>query len=53
MLTRSYFGQGYVDAGNLRAAKKQLEAIEDLGGKETWAFASLQTVIESGVTVNY
>ena len=45
ILARSYMGQGLVADGDLAGAKAQLKAIGDLGGVETWAYASLEKSI--------
>lgn len=45
ILARSYYGQGLVSQGKVDLAKAQLNAIEDAGGKGTWAHTSLQAVI--------
>ena len=53
ILARSYMGQGFVEAGELEAARAQLIEIRLRGGTGTWAEASLQTAIESGKTYSY
>ncbi|MEM9435025.1 MAG: tetratricopeptide repeat protein [Pseudomonadota bacterium] len=45
---RSYLGQGFVDAGDLKNARKQLRQIRQRGGRNTWAEHALRVAIESG-----
>jgi tetratricopeptide (TPR) repeat protein len=53
LLVRSYMGQGFVQAGDLAAARRQHEEILARGGKGTWAEESLRTALSSGRTYRY
>lgn len=53
LLARSYMGQGFVEDGNLDAARLQLAEIEARGGGYSWAGTSLRKAIYTGKTVNY
>jgi tetratricopeptide (TPR) repeat protein len=53
LLARSYMGQGYVEDGNLDAARVQLAEIEARGGGYSWAGTSLRKAIYLGKTYNY
>lgn len=53
LLVRSYLGQGFVESGDLAAARRQHEEILARGGHGTWAEASLRTALESGKTYRY
>lgn len=53
LLVRSYMGQGFVEAGDLAAARRQHEEILARGGKGTWAEESLRTALSSGRTYRY
>lgn len=52
ILARSYMGQGLAAEGDLAGAVEQLEEISLRGGRETWAYASLERAI-GGVAVDY
>src|SRR6056297_4113424 len=45
LLARSYMGQGYVETGDLDAARVQLAEIETRGGGYSWAGTSLRKAI--------
>lgn len=53
LLVRSYMGQGFVESGDLAAARQQHEEILARGGKGTWAEASLRDALASGRTYGY
>ncbi len=53
ILARSYMGQALVEQGNLADAKDQLSAIQEAGGKGTWAETSLSQAILTGKTYSY
>ena len=53
LLARSYMGQGFVEDGNLDAARLQLVEIEARGGGYSWAGTSLRKAIYTGKTANY
>jgi Tfp pilus assembly protein PilF len=53
LLVRSYMGQGFVEAGNLVAARGQHDEILARGGKGTWAEESLRKALSSGQTYRY
>jgi Flp pilus assembly protein TadD len=53
ILARSYMGQGYVEAGDIVAARELLIEIRQLGGAGSWAEASLRQAIETGTTYSY
>ena len=53
LLARSYMGQGFVAAGEMRAARQQLIEIRTRGGKGTWAETSLVAALATGTTFNY
>jgi tetratricopeptide (TPR) repeat protein len=53
LLVRSYMGQGFVDSGDLAAARRQHDEILARGGKGTWAEASLRDALASGRTYRY
>jgi tetratricopeptide (TPR) repeat protein len=53
LLVRSYMGQGFVEAGNLAAARKQHEEIVARGGSGSWAEVSLRQALASGRTYRY
>lgn len=53
ILARSYMGQALVEQGDLVGARRQLRAIVDAGGKESWAHASLYQALTTGVTYTY
>ncbi len=53
LLARSYMGQGYVEDGDLDAARVQLAEIETRGGGYSWAGTSLRKAIYLGKTYNY
>lgn len=52
-LVRSYMGQGFVESGELGAARQQHQEILARGGLGTWAEMSLRTALASGRTYNY
>lgn len=45
ILARSYMGQGLIADGDIVGAEAQLEEIEKRGGKDTWAYASLEKAL--------
>jgi hypothetical protein len=45
--------RGFVEAGDLAAARRQHEEILARGGKGTWAEESLRTTLSSGRTYRY
>lgn len=53
LLARSYMGQGFVENGDLDAARVQLAEIEARGGGYNWAGTSLRKAIYLGKTFNY
>lgn len=53
LLVRSYMGQGFVESGELGAARQQHQEILTRGGQGTWAEVSLRTALASGRTSNY
>ena len=53
LLVRSYMGQGFVESGDLAAARRQHEEILARGGKGTWAEVSLRDALVSGRTYRY
>ncbi len=53
LLVRSYMGQGFVESGDLAAARRQHEEILARGGKGTWAEVSLRDALASGRTYRY
>ncbi|MGX9354326.1 hypothetical protein ACS3SW_03955 [Roseobacteraceae bacterium S113] len=53
ILARSYMGQALLANGQRGAAFKQYRAILELGGKGSWAEASLRDALETGRTYNY
>ena len=53
ILARSYMGQGMVKLGQIQAAKLQLKEIRARGGEGTWAEASLNKAITTGLVTNY
>lgn len=53
LLVRSYMGQGFVESGELGAARQQHQEILARGGQGTWAEVSLRTALASGRTYNY
>lgn len=52
-LARSYYGQLLVQMDELAMAEDQLSQIRAHGGAGTWAYRSLQTAIETGVTYSF
>ena len=52
LLARSYMGQGMVDAGDLVGAHGQLREIAARGGRDSWAFASLDGALR-GLDTDY
>jgi len=46
VLARSYYGQSLAERGHKTAAKLQLASIAEHGGEDTWAYASLASVID-------
>lgn len=50
ILARSYMGQGLVQQGEFEAAEIQLAMIEQLGGKESWAYRALELALEGSET---
>jgi len=53
LLVRSYMGQGFVEAGDLAAARRQHEEILARGGQGSWAEISLRDALASGRTYRY
>lgn len=53
LLVRSYMGQGFVESGDLAAARRQHEEILARGGQGTWAEVSLRDALASGRTYRY
>jgi len=53
LLVRSYMGQGYVESGNLQAAKIQLVEIRRRGGDNSWPEISLDKAIDRGEGYSY
>jgi tetratricopeptide (TPR) repeat protein len=53
LLVRSYMGQGFVESGDLVAARRQHEEILARGGQGTWAEVSLRDALASGRTYRY
>jgi tetratricopeptide (TPR) repeat protein len=53
LLVRSYMGQGFIESGDLAAARRQHEEILARGGKGTWAEVSLRNALASGQTYRY
>ena len=53
ILARSYMGQALVEQGDRAAALAELHAIDAHGGKDTWAYTSLQRAITTGTTYSY
>lgn len=53
LLVRSYMGQGYVQQGNLKAARVQLAQIQTRGGRDSWPETSLRNAIETGEGYSY
>jgi len=53
LLARSYMGQGFVESGDLAAARMLLAEIRARGGRNTWAELSLRTAIETGSGYTY
>lgn len=48
LLARSYLGQAFAEAGDLRAARNQLREIRSRGGARTWPATSLRNAIATG-----
>ena len=53
LLVRSYMGQGFVESGDLAAARRQHDEILARGGQGTWAEVSLRDALSSGRTYRY
>lgn len=53
ILARSYMGQGFVEQGEIAAAKQQLREIRARGGRNTWAEFSLAQAIRTGSGYSY
>lgn len=53
LLVRSYMGQGFVESGDVAAARRQHEEILARGGQGTWAEVSLRDALASGRTYRY
>ncbi|MES2145358.1 MAG: tetratricopeptide repeat protein [Pseudomonadota bacterium] len=53
ILAHSYFGQLLVELDELALARGHLEAIRKAGGQGTWAEASLERAIATGVTYSF
>ena len=51
ILARSYMGQGFVSDGKMSAARQQLFEIEKRGGRDSWAYASLEQSIRRQAAV--
>ena len=45
ILARSYMGQGFVKAGNVKAAEEQLMLIASAAGTDNWPYEALQRAI--------
>ena len=50
---RSYLGQAYVDMGETVLASAELGQIKTRGGKDSWAYVSLEQALLTGQTINY
>jgi Flp pilus assembly protein TadD len=50
ILARSYMGQALISDGDLSGARAQLQEIEARGGKDTWAYASLDKALHGEAT---
>lgn len=53
LLARSYMGQGFVEAGDLDAARLQLSEIRQRGGRGTWPEFALRSALDSGKGFSY
>lgn len=53
LLARSYMGQGFVEAGDLQAARLQLAEIRMRGGTGGWPEKALRLAIETGRAPSY
>lgn len=53
LLARSYMGQGFVESGDLAAARLQLAEIVARGGRGTWAETALRQAIATGQGYSY
>lgn len=53
ILARSYMGQGFVEQGDVAAAKLQLAEIRARGGAGGWAEHALSEAIATGTTYRY
>lgn len=50
ILARSYMGQALISEGDLVGALTQLKEIESRGGKDSWAYASLDKALRGDAT---
>ncbi len=50
ILARSYMGQALISEGDLVGARAQLKEIETRGGRDTWAYASLDKALRGEAT---
>jgi tetratricopeptide (TPR) repeat protein len=53
ILAHSYYGQLLVEMDEMAMARGHLDAIRNAGGDGTWAEASLERAIATGVTYNF
>jgi len=53
LLARSYMGQGFVESGEMAAARAQLTEIRQRGGRNTWPEIALRMAVEDGRTSSY
>ncbi len=53
LMARSYMGQGFAEAGDLKAARAQLTEIRARGGRGTWPELALRLAIDSGQGTTY
>ena len=53
LLARSYMAQGFVELGDLSAARRQHDEILARGGQGTWAEVSLRDALATGRTYRY
>lgn len=53
LMARAYLGQGYVDEGDMDAARAQLTEIRSRGGRGSWPELALRLAIERGSAPAY
>lgn len=53
LMARAYLGQGYVDEGDIAAARAQLTEIRTRGGRGSWPELALRLAIERGSAPAY